>query len=443
MGIANDASSAPHALVQTHQRARRAYWKHPNVLILLAIVCGALLGWLDPNLGVNLRPLADAFIGLIKLVIGPIVFLIITTGIAQVGDMRKVGRIGVKALLYFEVLTSLALVVGFIVGNVVRPGDGVAPPSAALSGEFANYTAGQHLPSFGSFFFKLIPDNLLNPFVQGNILQILVIALLFGTALVLSGDKGKPVLEGLDRLTTVVFKATGIVMMFAPLGVLGAIAFTVGKFGIATLLALAKLVLTAYLGMALFIVIVLALVCRLIGLRIVPILRYIRSEILIALATSSSEAVLPQLAVKLEALGVSRAVVGLVLPTSYSFNLTGVALTLPISVLFIEQVYGLHLTWLQQASIFGVMLLTSKGAAGVTGAAFVTLAATVAATGVLPLQGLVLLLAVDRFMSEARAVINIIGNVIATLVVGKWEGEYDEAKVRSNLGMTAVAAERE
>jgi len=222
-------------------------------------------------------------------------------------------------------------------------------------------------------------------------------------------------------------------MLFAPLGVFGAIGFTVGKFGVVMLITLGKLVLTAYVGMALFVVIVLGIVCRMAGLRLGAILRYIRGEILLALATSSSEAVLPQLAVKLESLGVSRVVVGLVLPISYSFNLTGVALTLPISVLFIQQVYGLHLSWAQQASIFGLMLLTSKGAAGVTGAAFLTLAATVAATGILPLQGLILLLAVDRFMSEARAVINIIGNVVATIIVGKWEGNFDAVKADAAL----------
>ena len=429
MSSTTDPESAPLA----HAHARRALWKHANVQILFAVVCGALVGWLNPRWGTELRPLADAFIGLIKLVIGPIVFLIVSTGIAQVGDMRKVGRIGLKALIYFEVLTTLALIVGYILGQVVQPGNGVAPPSAGLSGEIAKYTALQSLPSFGNFFFKLIPDNLLNPFVHGDLLQILVVALIFGTALVLSGEKGRPITEALDRLTVVVFKATSVVMLFAPLGVFGAIGFTVGKFGVVMLITLGKLVLTAYVGMALFVLVVLGIVCRMAGLRLGAILRYIRGEILLALATSSSEAVLPQLAVKLESLGVSRVVVGLVLPISYSFNLTGVALTLPISVLFIQQVYGLHLSWAQQASIFGLMLLTSKGAAGVTGAAFLTLAATVAATGILPLQGLILLLAVDRFMSEARAVINIIGNVVATIIVGKWEGNFDAVKADAAL----------
>jgi aerobic C4-dicarboxylate transport protein len=435
MGLTNDTASASY--VAPRKRARRAYWRHPNLLIVLAVGCGAMIGWIDPKLGVALRPLADMFIGLIKLVIGPIVFLIITTGIAQVGDMRKVGRIGIKALIYFEVLTMMALIFGFIIGDLVRPGDGVTPPAGDVSGEIARYTVGQGVPLSSNTFFKLIPNNLLAPFLHGDLLQILVLAVMFGTALVLSREKGRPIVEGLERMTTVVFKVTGIVMLFAPLGVLGAIGFTVGEFGITTLLALAKLVLTAYASVVLFVGIVLALVCRIVGLRLMPILRYIRSEILIALATSSSESVLPQLAVKLDRLGVSRAVVGLVLPTSYSFNLTGVALTLPISVLFIVQVYGLHLTWTQQASIFGLMLLTSKGAAGVTGAAFVTLAATVAATGVLPLQGLVLLLAVDRFLSEARAVINIVGNVIATIIVGKWEDELDAQKMRSELRLKA------
>jgi len=427
------STTRPEDAPLAHAHPRRALWKHANVQILFAVVCGALVGWLNPRWGSDLRPLADAFIGLIKLVIGPIVFLIVSTGIAQVGDMRKVGRIGLKALVYFEVLTTLALIVGYILGQVVQPGNGVAPPSAGLSGEIAKYTTGESLPSLGSFFFKLIPDNLLNPFVHGDLLQILVVALIFGTALVLSGEKGRPITEALDRLTVVVFKATSVVMLFAPLGVFGAIGFTVGKFGVVMLITLGKLVLTAYVGMALFVLVVLGIVCRMAGLRLGAILRYIRGEILLALATSSSEAVLPQLAVKLESLGVSRVVVGLVLPISYSFNLTGVALTLPISVLFIQQVYGLHLSWEQQASIFGLMLLTSKGAAGVTGAAFLTLAATVAATGILPLQGLILLLAVDRFMSEARAVINIIGNVVATIIVGKWEGSFDAVKADAAL----------
>jgi aerobic C4-dicarboxylate transport protein len=427
------STTSPEGTPLAHAPPRRALWRHATVQILFAVVCGALVGWLNPRWGSDLRPLADAFIGLIKLVIGPIVFLIVSTGIAQVGDMRKVGRIGLKALIYFEVLTTLALIVGYILGQVVQPGNGVAPPSAGLSGEIAKYTTGETLPSLSSFFFKLIPDNLLNPFVHGDLLQILVVALIFGTALVLSGEKGRPITEALDRLTVVVFKATSVVMLFAPLGVFGAIGFTVGKFGVVMLITLGKLVLTAYVGMALFVLVVLGIVCRMAGLRLSAILRYIRGEILLALATSSSEAVLPQLAVKLESLGVSRVVVGLVLPISYSFNLTGVALTLPISVLFIQQVYGVHLSWAQQASIFGLMLLTSKGAAGVTGAAFLTLAATVAATGILPLQGLILLLAVDRFMSEARAVINIIGNVVATIIVGKWEGNFDAVKADAAL----------
>ena len=430
MNLIQDTALLPSGRPGAH--ARRAWWKHPSLLILLALASGALIGWVDPKLGVALKPLANLFIGLIKLVIGPIVFLIIATGIAQVGDMKKVGRIGIKALIYFEILTTLALIVGYAVGSIVRPGDGVAPPAGGVPDDILHDSA-QAMPSFAGFFLKLIPNNLINPFLHGDLLQILVLAMLFGTALVLAGEKGKPVVEGLDRLTAVAFKATGIIMQLAPLGVLGAIGFTVGEFGIVTLLALAKLVLAAYAGIALFAGTVFTLVCRFAGLRLVPVLRYIRDEILLALATSSSESVLPQLAVKLEKLGVSRAVIGLVLPASYSFNLTGVALTLPISVLFIAQVYDLHLGLLQQASIFGLMLLTSKGAAGVTGAAFVTLAATVAATGILPLQGLILLLAVDRFMSEARAVVNVIGNVLATIVVGKWEGECDARTMQSEL----------
>lgn len=423
MSLSSHASAA----TTNVPRTRRPLWRHPNLLILIAAACGALVGWLDPKTGADSRVLADAFIGLVKMVIGPIIFLFISTGIAQVGDLRKVGRIGLKALIYFEVMTAMALCLGFVVGDVLQPGAGVAPPSGGLSGELAKYAAAPLTSSFGSIFFKIIPENFVGPFLHGDMLQILFIAVVFGIALVVSGEKGRPVTQALENLTTVFFKFTSIVMSFAPLGVFGAFGFTVGKFGLVTLIALGKLVLTAYFSMALFVVIAFAIVCKLAGVRLLPILRYVRGELLLALATSSSESALPSLAVKLEQLGVGRAVVGLVLPTSYSFNLTGVALTMPLSVLFIEQVYGLHLSWTQQATIFGVMLLTSKGAAGVTGAAFVTLAGTVAATGLLPLQGLVLLLAVDRFMSEARAVINVIGNVIATIVVGKWEGEFDEA----------------
>jgi aerobic C4-dicarboxylate transport protein len=408
-------------------------WKHPNVLIIVAIVVGALIGCYAPNVGIQLKPLADIFIGLIKLVIGPIVFLIITTGIAQVGDMRKVGRIGLKAIIYFEILTTLALIFGFIVANIMRPGDGVAVPVGELAADIAKYGQGDYAPSFMHFLLQLAPSNIVAPFVQGDLLQILVIAILFGTGIVLCGARASPVIASLNQLTEVVFKVTSIIMRLAPLGVLGAIGFTVGKFGVATLIALGKLVFASYLGMFLFIVLIFGLTCRVCGLRLFPILRYIRGEILLALATSSSEAPLPMLTQKLEQLGVSRAVVGLVLPTGYSFNLTGVALTLPICVLFIEQVYGIHLSWTQQASIFGLMLLTSKGAAGVTGAAFVTLAATVAATGLLPLQGLVLILAVDRFLSEARAVINVVGNVLATIIVAKWDKELDLAKLEEVL----------
>lgn len=427
MAIALEAH--PHHAV----RAPRPLWRHPNVLIIVAVVLGAFVGWLNPPLGANLKPLADAFIGFVKLLIAPIVFLVVVTGIAQVGDMRKVGSIGVKAFVYFEVTTTFALAIGLLVGNWAQPGAGVTPPGAGAAKEVARYVKDGAPMSFWDFFFKLLPDNLIHPFLTGNLVQILIIAMLAGASLLALGERGKPLSDALDHITQLVFKAISIVMIAAPLGAFGAIGYTVGKFGITTLLALLKLVLTAYVTMALFVVIVLGLICHFAGFSLWKILKAIKEELLVALATSSSESVLPQLTKKLEQLGVSRAVVGLVLPTSYSFNLDGVALVLPICVLFIAQVFGVPLSFEQQIGILMLMLLTSKGAAGVTGAAFVTLAATVAATGILPLEGLALVLGVDRFLSEARAITNVTGNVVATLVVGKWQGEFDKERGREIL----------
>lgn len=421
--------------LETHHavRAPRPLWRHPNVLIIVAVVLGAFVGWVNPQLGASLKPLADAFIGFVKLLIAPIVFLVVVTGIAQVGDMRKVGSIGLKAFIYFEVVTTFALAIGLLAGNWFQPGAGVSPPGAGAAKEVARYVKDAAPVSFWDFFFKLLPDNLIHPFLTGNLVQILIIAMLAGAALLSLGERGKPVADGLDNIAQLVFKAISIVMIAAPLGAFGAIGYTVGKFGITTLLALLKLVLTAYATMFLFVVIVLGLICHIFGFSLWKIVKAVKEELLVALATSSSESVLPQLTKKLEQLGVSRAVVGLVLPTSYSFNLDGVALVLPICLLFIAQVFGISLSFEQQLAILALMLLTSKGAAGVTGAAFVTLAATVAATGILPLEGLALVLGVDRFLSEARAITNVTGNVVATLVVGKWQGEFDEERARDIL----------
>jgi aerobic C4-dicarboxylate transport protein len=398
-------------------------WRCAWFQVLVGGGVGAAIGAVWPNVGVALKPCADAFIALIELSIPPLIFLVIVTGIAQVGDLRKVGRLGLKTLFYFEVVSTIGLLLGALVGNVVDLGSAVQRPTAEQAASTAVY---QHssAQSLSSFIMGVVPDNFFGAFVHANVLQVVVIALLVGAALVKLGERGAPIRNALNRCGDLVFGVVNIVVKFAPIGAFGALAFTLGRFGIHTLYALGMFVMTAWLTMAFMILLVFGLICRLFGVRLFDLLRRLKEELLMVITTSSSEVAIPGMIEKLEASGVSATAVGLVIPTGYTFNLDGVAITLPMSLLFITQVYGIHLSFWQQASMLVLMLFTSKGAAGVTGGAFAALAATVVATG-LPVEGLALLLGVDRFMSQGRSVVNVIGNAVAAVAVAKWDGEFN------------------
>ena len=404
-------------------RRRRPLWREPYVLVAAGAILGAVAGALFPTVATELKPLGDAFISLIKMTITPLIFLVVVTGIAQVGDMRAVGRIGLKAFVYFEAVTTLCLLFSFVVVQWVQPGAGVTRATAQQAETVARY-AQAHVGSVSAYIQHMIPDSFVGAFANGDVLQVLVLALFCGIGLLLLGERGAALRGGMEKVTELVFSVVHVVVALAPIGAFGAMAFTVAKFGLATLYALALLVGTAWAMMAFFIFVVLGTICRMAGIRLMDLLRLLRTELLVVLGTSSSETAIPGLMEKLPAAGVGRAVAGLVIPSGYSFNLDGVALTLPLSTLFIAQVYGIEMTPAQQLSIFVVMLFTSKGAAGVTGGAFAALAATVIAAG-LPAEGLALLLGIDRFMSLARAITNTIGNAVAAVVVAKWDGEFD------------------
>jgi aerobic C4-dicarboxylate transport protein len=401
----------------------RPFWCQLWFLVLLGAVLGAGIGALWPSAGVALKPCADAFIALIKLSIPPLIFLVVASGVAQVGDFRKVGRIGLKTLIYFEVVTTIGLLLGTLVGNLVDLGSAVQRPSAAQAASAAAYqnSKAQSLPDF---IMGVIPDNVFGAFVHDNVLQVVIIALLVGAALIKAGDKGASIRSALSQCANLVFGVVNIVILAAPIGAFGAMGFTIGRFGVHTLYVLGMFVMTAWLTLAVMVFVVFGLICRLSGFRLFDLIRRLKEEALMVITTSSSEVAIPGMIEKLEKSGVSPTAVGLVIPTGYSFNLDGVAITLPMSLLFIAQVYGIHLDFGQQASMLVLMLFTSKGAAGVTGGAFAALAATVIASG-LPVEGLALLLSVDRFMSQGRSIVNMIGNAVAAVVVAKWDGEFN------------------
>jgi aerobic C4-dicarboxylate transport protein len=429
--IATTPVSAPVPTAAATRR-RRPLWREPYVLVAIGAALGALLGALFPAFAADMKPLGDVFISLIKVTITPLIFLVVVSGIAQVGDMRTVGRIGLKALVYFEAVTTFCLLFSLLVVQFVKPGEGVARANAQQAETVAKFSQAQ-VGSISAYLQHMVPDSFVGAFASGDVLQVLVLALLCGIGLLLLGEKGTAIRGGLDKVTELVFSVVHVVVALAPIGAFGAMAFTVAKFGVATLTALALLVGTAWAMMAAFIFIVLGLICRLAGIKLMDLLRMLRTELLVVLGTSSSETAIPGMMEKLPAAGVGRAVAGLVIPSGYSFNLDGVALTLPLSTLFVAQVYGVELTLTQQVSIFVVMLFTSKGAAGVTGGAFAALAATVIAAG-LPAEGLAVLLGIDRFMSLGRSITNTIGNAVAAIVVAKWDGEFD-----SNAWASAVS----
>ena len=395
--------------------------------VLVAVSLGILLGVVAPDTAKSLKPLGDTFINLVKMVITPIIFLTIVHGIASMADLRKLGRVGGKALLYFELVSTLALVIGLIIVNVTKPGAGLDISTMQL-GDVSKYTTAGAQQSTLEFLLHIVPSNIVAAFAGGELLPVVFFAVLFGVALTAVGDAGRDIADLLVRFQAVFFKIVSMVMVLAPIGAFGAMAYTVGTFGLKTLVPLARLMLDVYLTMAVFVFVVLGLICRAYGFRIWKFLRFIKDEILLVLGTSSSEAALPRMLVKLEQYGCAKPVVGLVIPTGYSFNLDGTSIYLSMATIFIAQVYKVDLSISQQLTLLGILMLTSKGAAGVTGSGFIVLASTLAATRTVPVEGVALLLGVDRFMSEARAITNLIGNGVATLVVSRSEGAFDDEK---------------
>ena len=412
-------------------QTKKPFYRILYVQVLIAIVIGIVLGHLKPDLAVQMKPLGDAFIKLIKMIIGPVIFCTVVTGIAGMEDMKKVGRVGGKAILYFEIVSTLALIIGLAATHILKPGAGFNVDINSLDPKaIAGYAAkAAHGETFVDFLLHLIPGTITDAFAKGDVLQILVIAILFGAALGMIGERGRVVTNWIDSVSGVLFRVVHIITKVAPLGAFGAMAFTIGKYGIASLVPLAKLMGTFYLTSFLFVVVVLGLIARFTGFSIFRFLAYIKEELLIVLGTSSSEAALPHLMEKMEKAGCSKSVVGLVIPTGYSFNLDGTNIYMTMAVLFIAQATNIDLTWGQQLTLLAVAMLTSKGASGVTGAGFITLAATLAVIPTIPVAGMVLILGIDRFMSECRALTNLVGNGVATIVVSAWEKELDRKKL--------------
>ena len=417
---------------------------HLYVQVLIAIVAGAILGHFYPQLGAALKPLGDGFIKLVKMVIAPVIFLTLVSGIAGLRELSAVGRVAGKAFGYFLFFSTLALIVGLIVANVVQPGAGMNINPATLdTGAVADYAAKAHDTTLTGFLLNIIPDTLISALTQGNILQVLLVAILFGVALSLVGAPAAPILDLIERLNIVVFRVVAILMRVAPLGAFGAIAFTVGKYGVGSLVNLGGLVATFYLTSALFVFGILGIVARLHGFSILRLIAYLKGELLLVLGTSSSEPALPGLLTKLEAAGCDRGVVGLVVPTGYSFNLDGTNIYMTLAALFIAQACNVDLTLGQQLLLLGVAMLSSKGAAGVTGAGFITLAATLSIVPTVPVAGMALILGVDRFMSECRSLTNFVGNAVAAIVVARWEGKLDRTALDAALAgrpLPAVSA---
>ena len=414
----------------THQPFYRSLYFQ----VIVAIVLGVLLGHFEPSYGAAMKPLGDAFIKLIKMIIAPVIFLTIVTGIANMTHLSAVGRVFGKAMAYFITFSTLALVVGLVVANVMQPGSGMHINVADLDQKEVNsYVAKTHDMTVTGFVMDIIPKTLVSPFVGDNILQVLLVAVLFGISLAMVGDSGKPVLNFLEALTRPVFKLVNIVMKAAPIGAFGAMAFTIGKFGLGSLLNLAELVMTFYITSAVFVLVILGTVARLCGFSVLKLIRYLKDELLLVLGTSSSESALPSLMHKMEKAGCSKSVVGLVVPTGYSFNLDGTNIYMTLAALFIAQATDTHLTLSHQIALLLVAMLSSKGAAGVTGAGFITLAATLAVVPEVPVAGMALILGVDRFMSECRSLTNFIGNAVATVVVSRWENALDYTKLNTAL----------
>jgi len=400
------------------------------VQVIFAIIVGILLGYFFPEFGESLKPLGDAFIKLVKMIIAPVIFLTVVTGIAGMNDMKSVGRVAGKAMLYFLIFSTLALVIGMVIANIIQPGAGLnIDPSTLQSAKVSEYVSKAQESSMIAFFMNIIPTTVLSPLTEGNILQVLFVSVLFGISLASVGERGKPITDLLQVAAAPMFKLVSIVMKVAPIGALGAMAFTIGKYGLHSISNLMLLIVTFYITSILFVLLILGAVARYNGFSIVGLIRYIKDELWLVLGTSSSEAALPNLMQKMEAAGCKKSVVGLVVPTGYSFNLDGTNIYMTMAALFIAQATNTDLTIGQQITLLLVAMLSSKGAAGVTGAGFITLAATLSVVPGLPVEGMALILGIDRFMSECRALTNFIGNACATIVVARWENALDKEQL--------------
>src|SRR3954471_14273972 len=422
------------AVTTRHEAARPPFYRSLYAQVLAAVVIGVVLGHFWPQTGEAMKPLGDGFIKLIKMMIAPIIFCTVVTGIAGMEDMKKVGKTGGLALLYFEVVSSVALLIGLLLVNTLKPGAGVnANPATLDTKSIAAYAEPGKLGTTTDFLLNIIPNTIVDAFAKGEILQVLLIAVLFGFALHRFGGRGSLVFDWIEKTSHVLFTMVGFIMRVAPIGAFGAMAFTIGKYGIGSLLSLGKLMGTFYATCLIFIFGVLGLIARFHGFSVWKLIKYIKEELLIVLGTSSSESVLPRMMEKMENLGARRTTVGLVIPTGYSFNLDGTSIYLTMAAVFIAQATNTPMTLFQELTLLAVLILTSKGAAGVTGSGFIVLAATLSAVGHVPVAGLALILGIDRFMSEARALTNLIGNGVATLVVAKWTDELDERRLHAGL----------
>ena len=420
---------------------KQPFYANLWVQVLIAIVLAVAFGYLSPAKAIAMKPLGDGFIRLITMIISLIIFCTVVSGIASMQDMKKVGRVGGKALLYFEVVSTAALFIGLVVGNLVHPGSGFNVNAANLDAKaVADYAGQAKAQSVTDFLLHIIPTTVVDAFAKGDILQVVFVAILFGLALSTLGDRGKPLIALLDSLTQAIFGVVNILMRFAPIGAFGSMAYTVGKYGIASLGPLAKLVVTFYFTSILFVLVILGVVAWLVGFSIFKFLVYIKEEVLLVLAISSSEPAIPTLMEKLEKLGCSKALVGLVVPTGYTFNTDGTSIYMTLAALFVAQATNTHLSLAQQLTIFAVATLTSKGASGVQGAAFIALVATLTVIPTIPVAGMALILGIDRFMSMFRALVNMIGNGVATLVVARWEGELTRENLRQNLSDNSIGA---
>ncbi|MFG1330646.1 dicarboxylate/amino acid:cation symporter [Xanthobacter autotrophicus] len=425
------AHAIPAVALSAHPRK---FYHHLYFQVIIAIIAGILLGHFYPDVGASLKPLGDAFIKLVKMVIAPVIFLTVVTGIAGMRDLAKVGRVAGKAMIYFITFSTLALLIGLVVANVVQPGSGLnIDPKSLDPKAVAGYAAQAHDSTIIGFLMNIIPTTPISALASGDILQVLFFAVLFGIALGGVGDAGEPVMKILNSASAAMFRLVAILMKAAPIGAFGAMAFTIGKYGIGSVANLAMLIVTFYITAALFIFVVLGLVARYNGFSLWKLLKYIREELLLVLGTSSSEAALPGLMLKMERAGCAKSVVGLVIPTGYSFNLDGTNIYMTLAALFIAQATGIHLSFEEQILLLLVAMLSSKGAAGITGAGFITLAATLSVVPSVPVAGLALILGIDRFMSECRAITNFIGNAVATIVVARWEGELNKDQLNRAL----------